>query len=180
MPRLRRDRLSWRELLGLAAAVLAAVALFLPWTLLTASDPAVASALAALPEGDVVRDGWASGIFAWLPTVLLVLAGLAVVPLSRIGAVWRQGLPQLWLIAAVVCCALLLIGWFAMGAQFGQQASALFDDAGVRLGPGTGRYLGSAAALASVVAAAFEVRALRGQLPPRQRKPHRRAAFRNR
>ena len=159
LPRFRPAAVTWREWLGLAAGLLALVSLLLPWTVLEAADPELTSVLAELPREDVVRDVWKAGFFAWFPPLVLLLAGLAVALFGQVRAVRVAGLPQLWLVAAVVALALLVIGWFTLGWQFGVEQRALLADAGITIGPGAGRVLATVAGAASLLAAVLDLRA---------------------
>nr|WP_221471833.1 hypothetical protein [Amycolatopsis umgeniensis] len=139
--------------------MLALVALFFPWTTLTASRPEIEDVLTSLPAGDVTRDAWRSGFLAWAPVFLLFLPGLAVVLFGRVEAVRRAGLPHLWLMAAIAALLLMLLGWFTLDWQFDADQRGILSAAGIEIGAGLGRYLGLAAAVVSVVGAAFDVRA---------------------
>ncbi|WP_245788261.1 hypothetical protein [Amycolatopsis marina] len=151
--------MTWREWLGLAAGLLALGSLFLPWTVLGAANPDLIAALAELPQDDVVRDVWKAGFFAWFPALVLLLTGFAVALTGQIRAVRVAGLPQLWLVAASVALALLLIGWFTLGWQFGTEQRALLEEAGIAIGTGSGRVLATVAAATSLLAAVLDVRA---------------------
>lgn len=157
----RFGRVSWREWLGLGAAVLAVVAALLSWTVLSSDDPAEARELAAMPHGETHRDAFSSGFYAWGSVSLTVLTGLAVAVLGQFRTTRRAGLPRLWLVAGVVTVALTAIGFFAMGLQFGSDGASLLDTLGVDIHIGLGRWLGLAAALLALLAAALDVGALR-------------------
>ncbi|WP_024876682.1 hypothetical protein [Saccharomonospora piscinae] len=164
--RARRDRrgwspalVSWREWLGLGAALLAVVSLLLPWTRLSAADPAVSAALAELPAGDVSRSVWRGTFFAWLAPMLVVLAGVAVVVAGQRPALRRSGLPHLWLVAAAVAACSVVFAWVFADWQFGAEQRAFLADSGVAVQAALGRYLGAAAVLVSLVAAVCDVRA---------------------
>lgn len=150
--------MTWREWLGLVAGMLAFVALFLPWTVLTTTNPRLGAVLADLPPADVVRDAFGSGFFAWFPPLVLLLAGLTVVLFGQVRAVRVSGLPQLWLVAATVVLALLVMGWFTLGWQFGEQQRALLDDVGVTINGGIGRALATTAAAVSALVAVLDLR----------------------
>lgn len=170
---MRRFGLTWREWLGLAAGLLAVVALFLPWTTLSASDPQIAGILRDLPAGDVGRAAWRSGFFAWCPPLLLVLAGAAVALFGRVRSVRSAGLPQLWLMAAVLALLLMVLGWFLLDQQFTDDQRAVLSAGGVVIGAGTGRYLAMVAAAVSIVAAVLDVRDERASRVPRRGRPSR-------
>ncbi|OXM46833.1 hypothetical protein [Amycolatopsis alba] len=163
MPELALKKVTWREWLGFAAGLLALVALFLPWTTLTASRPEIEDALTTLPAADVTRDAWHAGFLAWAPLFLVFLPGLAVVLFGRVDAVRRAGLPHLWLMAVVGAVLLMVLGWVTFDGQFDADQRGIFTAAGIELGTGLGRYLGMAAAVVSVVAAFFDVRHLRAE-----------------
>lgn len=143
------------------AGLLALTALFLPWTQLSATDPEVRAALAALPPGDVSRSVWASTFFAWFPPLVLSAAGVCVVVFGQRPTLRASGLPQLWLVATVVALTVTVLGWVFLDAQFGADQRALFAAGGIRVGAGIGRYLGTLAAVASFGIAALDVRAVR-------------------
>ncbi|GAB3487373.1 hypothetical protein [Amycolatopsis cihanbeyliensis] len=159
--RFRLHAVTWRQWLGFGAGLLATIALFLPWTVLSSDDPELAAALSELPAADVVRDAWSSGVLAWGPPLLLLLAGVAVLAFGQFRAVRVAGLPQLWLVATIVVLALLVLAWVGIGWQFGAEEHALLDEAGVAVAAGFGRYLGMVATVASFVAALLEVLASR-------------------
>ena len=175
MTRFRFAHVSWREWLGLCAAVLAAVSAFLNWTVLSGQTSAVVDALAGLPDELTHRDAFSSGIYAWIPLGLIVLAGVTVVAVGQFRSVRVAGFPQLWLIVSGVALALAVIGLFAMRAQFGEQAGALLAETGVLASAGAGRWLGIAAAVVSALAATIDVFALRAEIPRRGRKTRRAA-----
>ncbi|MBB3052376.1 hypothetical protein FHS23_003410 [Prauserella isguenensis] len=153
-------RPSWREFGGLAAAVLAVVSLFLPWTVLTADDPAVRSALAELPADDVTRSVWRATFFGWFPPLLVTAVGVTVAAVGRINAARTGGLPQLWLIAAGLALLFTVLGWLLADWQFGSEERAVLEAGGVAVEAGIGRYLGALAVVASVVLAALDIRTL--------------------
>lgn len=152
-------RVSWREWLGLAAGVLAVVTLFLPWTELHAADPEVRAALAELPRQDVSRSVWDSTFLAWLPPLVLAVAGVAVVAFGQFRSVRVSGLPQLWLVAAVVAVCAMVSAWVFIEWQFGPQQRAFLADSGVDVTAGFGRYLACIALAASLCGAFLDVRA---------------------
>ncbi|MEU0513697.1 hypothetical protein [Amycolatopsis sp. NPDC006125] len=154
-------RVSWREWTAFGAGVVATLALFLPWTNLSATNQVVDEALRELPSSDVARDAWTTGFLAWCGPLLLLLAGVAVVVFGQFRKVRVAGLPHLWLIFAGVALLLMVLGWFAMGWQFDEDTRELLDEGGIGLYAGIGRYLGMLGALASLVAAVLDVRALR-------------------
>ncbi|NIH84970.1 hypothetical protein [Amycolatopsis granulosa] len=154
-------RVSWREWTALAAGVLAALALFLPWTNLSAQDQVVEEALRDLPASDVARDAWTGGFLAWCGPLLLLVAGVAVVAFGQFRKVRAAGLPHLWLICAAVALVLMLLAWFAMGRQFDEDTRALLSQGGIVWYAGIGRYLAMLGGVASVAAAVLDVRALR-------------------
>ncbi len=158
MPDLALKRVTWREWLGLGAGLLALVALFLPWTTLTASRPEIEDVLTSLPASDVTRDAWNSGFLAWAPPFLLILTGIAVVLFGRVDAVRRAGLPHLWLMAAASAFLLLALGWATLDWQFDADQRGILSSAGVEIGSGLGRYLALFAALASGAIAFLDVR----------------------
>ncbi|WP_340683503.1 hypothetical protein LCL61_33805 [Amycolatopsis coloradensis] len=168
MPDLALKKVTWREWLGLAAGLLALVALFLPWTTLTASRPEIEDALTTLPADDVTRDAWRSGFLAWAPLFLLFLPGVAVVLFGRADAVRRAGLPHLWLMAAIGALLLMLLGWTTLDWQFDADQRGIFSAAGIEIGTGLGRYLGLLAAVVSAVVAFFDVRLLRAETRTRR------------
>lgn len=168
------SRVSWREWVGLGAGLLALVALFLPWTVLSADNPDVQSALAELPAGDVSRSVWRSTFFGWFPPLLVLAAGVTVVAVGRIPAVRSGGLPQLWLVAAAVALVSLVLGWVLMDWQFGSEERALLAASGVSVEAGAGRYLGALSVLTSLAAAVLDVRALRDETRRPRRVPRRR------
>ncbi|EME58659.1 hypothetical protein [Amycolatopsis decaplanina] len=168
MPDLALKKVTWREWLGLAAGLLALVALFLPWTTLTASRPEIEDALTTLPAGDVTRDAWRSGFLAWAPLFLLFLPGLAVVLFGRVDAVRRAGLPHLWLMAAIGALLLMVLGWTTLDWQFDADQRGILSAAGIEIGSGLGRYLGLVAAVCSTVVAFFDVRFLRAETRTRR------------
>ncbi|WP_216215755.1 hypothetical protein [Amycolatopsis aidingensis] len=155
--RFRLHAVTWWQWAGFAAGLLATIALFLPWTVLSSADPELSAALAELPAADVTRDAWSSGVLAWAPPLLLLLAGAAVLAFGQFRAVRVAGLPQLWLVATVVVLALLVLAWVGIGWQFGSEEHALLTEAGVAVDAGLGRYLGMAAAAASFAVALLEV-----------------------
>lgn len=167
-------RISLCEWLGVCASVAALVSTFLTWTVLSTSNPAVVDALASLPYDATHRSAWDSGIYAWVPMVLTILTGFAVAVFGQFRRLRRAGLPHLWLIAGAVQVALSVIGLFAMRGQFGAQAAALLAQTGVEASAGVGRWLGLAAAVLTLAAAAFDVRALRREPRPAARKVSRR------
>lgn len=154
-------RVSWREWAGLGAAAIAVVALFLPWTTLSATSADIEDALRQLPAGVVARNAWTTGFLAWSGPVLLVLAGIAVVLLGQHRTARVSGLPQLWLITALVAVVLMVFGWLAIGHQFDADTRALLQAGDVGIHGGLGRYLGLAAAVVSLVAAVLDARSLR-------------------
>jgi hypothetical protein len=158
-------RVTWREWLGLAAGLLAVGTLFLPWTVLAidTTDPDVQNAFRALPEGDVVRSAWHADPFSWLPPLVLVLIGLAVVGFGQVRKVRMSGLPQLWLVAGLATVLLMVIGWATLDWVFDSDQRAFLEAAGVTVGAGFGRYLGLLFALVSTVAAVFDIRAARAE-----------------
>ncbi|MBB3661505.1 MULTISPECIES: hypothetical protein [Prauserella salsuginis group] len=153
-------RPSWREIGGLAAAVLAVVSLLLPWTVLSADDPAVRSALAELPAEDVTRSVWRATFFGWFPPLLVAALGATVAAVGRINTARMGGLPQLWLIGACLALLAAVLGWLLADWQFGSEERAVLEAGGVTVEAGIGRYLGALAAVASVVFAALDTRAL--------------------
>jgi len=153
----RVTRVSWREWLGVGAAVLAVVSAFLDWTVLSSTAPAEADQLATLPHGETHRDAFDSGVYAWISVSLTVVTGVTVAALGQFRSIRRAGLPQLWLVAALVGVALAVIGFFALGVQFGSQGAALLETLGVRFGVGTGRWLGLGAAVLTLVASVFDL-----------------------
>lgn len=161
MTRPHLSRVSWREWVGVSAAALAVVSSFLTWTVLSTDNPSMAGGLAGLAYDSTHRDAWSSGIYAWIPVLLTVLVGIVVGTFGQFRGVRQAGLPQLWSIAAIVAIALLGIGFFAANLQFGTNASALLAETGVQVRAGTGRWLGLAAAVLSLVAATLDVRAAR-------------------
>ncbi|MEV6911964.1 hypothetical protein [Amycolatopsis sp. NPDC051071] len=168
MPDLALKKVTWREWLGLAAGLLALVALFLPWTTLTASRPEIEDALTALPATDVTRDAWRAGFLAWAPLFLLFLPGLAVVLFGRVDAVRRAGLPHLWLMAAIGALLLMVLGWVTLDWQFDADQRGIFAAAGIEIGTGLGRYLGLLAAVVSAGVAFVDVRVLRAETRTRR------------
>ncbi|UMP06638.1 hypothetical protein [Amycolatopsis sp. EV170708-02-1] len=168
MPELALKKATWREWLGLAAGLLALVALFLPWTTLTASRPEIEDVLKTLPATDVTRDAWRSGFLAWAPLFLLFLPSLAVVLFGRVDAVRRAGLPHLWLMAAIGALLLMALGWTTLDWQFDADQRGILSAAGIEIGTGLGRYLGLVAAAVSVVVAFFDVRVLRAETRTRR------------
>ncbi|PWV85697.1 hypothetical protein SAMN05421630_102265 [Prauserella marina] len=164
--------MSWREWLGLAAGLLALVALFFPWTVLASGNPEVQAALAELPGGDVTRSAWNSTFFAWFPPLLVLLMGLVVGVFGRVPSARTAGLPHLWLIAAVVAVVSLVLGWVLIDWQFGEDVRGVLDAGGVTVGAGVGRYLALVAGAGSLVAAVFDLLAARAEFraprkPPR-------------
>ncbi|PXY27029.1 hypothetical protein [Prauserella muralis] len=162
---------TWREWLGLAAGLLAAVSLFLPWTRLSSPSPEIQAVLAELPGADVSRSVWDSTFFAWFPPLLILAIGVAVAVFGRVPSARTGGLPHLWLIAAGVALVALALGWLLIEWQFSGEARALLAESGVSIGAGPGRYLGLAAVLVSLVAAVLDVRAVRAE-SRRPRRPH--------
>lgn len=156
-------RVTWREWLGLGAGLLALAALFLPWTELSATDPELREVLAELPSEDVSRPVWSATFFGWFPPLLLLLTGLVVVAFGRSERARRSGLPQLWLVAALIALLCTVLGWVFMDWQFGEQQRGLLIDSGVHIGAGIGRYLGLLAVLGSLAGAALDVLAQRSQ-----------------
>jgi hypothetical protein len=152
---------SRREWLGLGAGLLAVASLFLPWSTLSASAPDVESALRSLSPGDVVRDAFKSDFLAWVPPILLLLVGLAVVLFGQVPKVRESGFPQLWLIGAAVILLLLVISWSLITLQFDSDQRGIFDAGGIVIRGSYGRYLGTAAAVVSLVAAFLDTRATR-------------------
>jgi|SRR5699024_4222005 len=157
----RPNRVSWREWLGAGAAVLALVAAFFDWTVLSSTSPEQAREIAALPHGATHRDAFGSGPYAWGPVLLNVLTGLVVVSFGQFRSARRTGLPQLWLVAAGVTVAFSVIGFFALRLQFGAENAALLETLGARFDAGTGRWLGLGAAALTLVASALDLVALR-------------------
>ncbi|WP_106178856.1 hypothetical protein [Prauserella shujinwangii] len=155
--------MSWREWLGLAAGLLALASLFLPWTRLHADDPEMRAVLAELPSADVARSAWDSTFFAWFPPLLLLATGLAVLAAGRSATVRASGLPQLWLVAAVVALVCLVLGWVLIAWQFGADQRAVLAAGGVAVDAGPGRFLALVAAVASLLGAGFDVRAARAE-----------------
>ncbi|SFK72545.1 hypothetical protein SAMN05421835_13075 [Amycolatopsis sacchari] len=155
------SRVSWREWVALAAGLVAVGSLFLPWTNLSATQQDVEEALNELPSNEVARNAFTTGFLAWAGPLVLVLAGVAVVLLGQRPKVRSSGLPHLWLIAAVVALALMVLAWLGIGWQFDEDARELLKAGGVGFYAGAGRYLGMAAGVASLVAAVWDVRALR-------------------
>ncbi|GAA1241090.1 hypothetical protein GCM10009676_27590 [Prauserella halophila] len=153
-------RPSWREFGGLAAAVLAVVSLLLPWTVLSADDPAVRSALAELPAGDVTRSVWRATFFGWFPPLLVAAVGVTVAAIGRKNVARTGGLPQLWLIGACLALLCTVLGWLLADWQFGAEERAVLEAGGVAVEAGIGRYLGALAAVASTAFAALDTRAL--------------------
>ena|GEM_PF-6945638 len=149
--------MSWREWLGVGAAILAVVSAFLDWTVLSSTTPAEAQQLATLPHGETHRDAFDSGVYAWISVLLTVVTGVTVAALGQFRSIRRAGLPQLWLVAAIVGVALGVIGFFALGVQFGSQAAALLETLGVRFGVGAGRWLGLGAGVLTLVASVFDL-----------------------
>ncbi|MGC7102460.1 hypothetical protein ACPZ19_47980 [Amycolatopsis lurida] len=162
-------RVPWWQWLGFGAGIVAFGAMFLPWTELTAADPEVAEALRELPAGDVVRSAWNSGFFAWAAPVLLVLAGIAAVVFGQSRAARVNGLPHLWLIVAVLSLLLLVLGWWLIDWQFAGDQREVLAAGGVSIDPAIGRFLGLAAAAASVAGSVFDVRAARAQYRAKRR-----------
>ena len=163
---------TWREWLGLAAGLLALGSTFLPWTTLSTNKADVELALSTLPHGDVVRDAWRSGFFAWCPPLPLLLAGLVVVFFGRIRKLRVSGLPHLWLVVAAASLLLMVLGWLTLDWEFDADQRGFFDAAGIAVDAGFGRFLGLAAALVSVVAAFLDMRAVRAESrQPRNRAP---------
>ncbi|WP_414941412.1 hypothetical protein [Amycolatopsis sp. cmx-11-51] len=168
MPDLALKKVTWREWLGLAAGLLALVALFLPWTTLTASRPEIEDVLTTLPAADVTRDAWRAGFLAWAPLFLLFLPSLAVALFGRVDAVRRAGLPHLWLLAAIGALLLMVLGWVTLDWQFDADQRGILSAAGVEIGTGLGRYLGLLAGVVSAVVAFFDVRVLRAETRTRR------------
>ncbi|GAA1204722.1 hypothetical protein [Prauserella alba] len=156
-------RPSWREVGGLAAAVLAVVSLLLPWTVLSSEDPAVRSALAELPADDVTRSVWRATFLGWFPPLLIVALGVTVAAAGRIRAARTGGLPQLWLIGACLALLCAVLGWLFADWQFGSEERAVLEAGGVTVDAAIGRYLGMLAVVASAVFAAIDTRALHGE-----------------
>lgn len=152
-------RVSRREWLGLAAGAAAVVSLLLPWTELTASDAEVRAALAGLPAADVSRSAWDSTFFAWLPPVLLALAGVVVVAFGQFRTARASGLPHLWVVTTGVALCSTVLAWVFRDWQFGPQQRAFLDDAGVDLVAGPGRWVAAAALAVSLTAAVLDLRA---------------------
>jgi len=160
-PRYSLARVSRREWVALGAGVVTALALFLPWTNLSATNQVVEDALRDLPQDVVARDAWTTGFLAWCGPLLLLVAGVAVVALGQFRKVRVAGLPHLWLIFAAVAVLLMVLAWLAIGWQFDEDTRELLDAGGVGLYAGLGRYLGLLGGVASVAAAVLDVRALR-------------------
>lgn len=156
-------RPSWREFGGLAAAALAIVSLFLPWTALSSGNPAVQSALAELPAGDVTRSVWRATFFGWFPPLLVVALGVTVAIVGRVHAARVGGLPQLWLIGACLALLCTVLGWLLADWQFGSEERAVLEAGGVAVEAGMGRYVGALATVGSVAFAALDTRALHGE-----------------
>jgi hypothetical protein len=161
---------SRREWLGLGAGLLAVVSLFLPWSTLSANASDVESALRTLSPDDVVRDAFKSAFLAWIPPILLLLVGIAVVLFGQIRKVRESGLPQLWLIAAAAILLLMVISWSLITLQFDSDQRGIFDAGGIVIRGSYGRYLGMAAAVVSVVTAFLDARATRVTRPTRGRR----------
>ncbi|GAB2768241.1 hypothetical protein [Amycolatopsis magusensis] len=153
----------WWQWLGFGAGIVAFVAMFLPWTALRAADPEVAEALRELPAGDVVRTAWHSGFFAWSAPILLLVAGVAAVVFGQSRVARVNGLPHLWLIVAVLSLLLLVLGWWLIDWQFSEDQRGVLQAGGVSIEPALGRFLGLAAAVASVAGSVFDVRAARAR-----------------
>ncbi|EID53356.1 hypothetical protein [Saccharomonospora xinjiangensis] len=163
------SRVSWREWLGLAAGLLAVVALVLPWTRLSASDPEVSAALAELPRADVHRSVWRATFLGWLAPLLVAVAGVSVVLFGQRPALRRDGLPHLWLVAAGVAACATALAWVFLDWQFGEEQRTFLAESGVAVEAAFGRYLGAAAVLVSLVAATLDVRAAVSRGPNRRR-----------
>jgi hypothetical protein len=159
-------KVSWREWVGLGAGLVALGSLFLVWTSLDAGDQEIEDALSDLPVGDVFRNGWGSGFYVWFPSVLMLLVGLTVVLCGQRTSLRRSGLPQLWLVAAIVALGVTALGWFLVGWEYGSEQRELFKQAGITVYSGFGRYLGTFAVIVSLAAAILDVRAVRGELRP--------------
>ncbi|WP_020671099.1 hypothetical protein [Amycolatopsis nigrescens] len=155
------SRITWREWLGLAAGLLALGSLFLTWTGLSAGNPEIEDALREVPESDVLRDGWNSGFLAWCPPILLLLAGFAVIGLARVPGARKSGLPQLWLVIAGVALLLSVLGWLIIDGQYGSEQRGLFEQVGIEVYAGVGRYLGLLGAVVSVAVSVLDARAAR-------------------
>ncbi|OLT46255.1 hypothetical protein BJF85_17765 [Saccharomonospora sp. CUA-673] len=156
-------RPSWRELGGLAAAVLAVVSLLLPWTGLSSGNPEVQAALGELPAEDVDRSVWRATFLGWFPPLLVAAFGLVVAAFGRIGTARTGGLPQLWLIAAGVATLCTVFAWIFIAWQFSGDERAILDIGGVSVDAAVGRYLGVVAIVTSLVFAVLDVRALRAE-----------------
>ncbi|RZQ64528.1 hypothetical protein [Amycolatopsis suaedae] len=150
--------MTWRQWLALAAGLLAVVSLFLPWTVLSAADPEVEAVLREMPESDVVRSVWLAGFFGWSPPFLLLATGVAVVLYGHRRAARVSGLPQVWLVLAILSLAMAVLGWLLIDTQFGAEQRGLLADAGVGIDAAAGRYLCLAAAVVSLVGAVLDSR----------------------
>ncbi|MEV0072395.1 MULTISPECIES: hypothetical protein [unclassified Amycolatopsis] len=166
-------RVTWREWLGQGAGLLALVALFLPWTVLTADTATadVRDAFNSLPHDDVVRSAWHSDFFSWFPPLVLVLVGLAVVFFGQVRKVRVSGLPHLWLVADLAALLLMVIGWTTLDWVFDSDQRAFLETAGVMINPGVGRYVALLAVLVSIAASILDIRAARAESrAPRSRR----------
>ncbi|HVW43799.1 MAG TPA: hypothetical protein VHC18_20870 [Amycolatopsis sp.] len=152
---------TWREWVALASGLVAVGALFLPWTNLTATNQDAEEALRESPAGEVARNAFTTGFLAYAGPVLLLLAGLAMVAFGQNRKARVSGLPHLWLTACAVTLVLMILGWLAITRQFDEDARALLEAGGVGIYGGVGRYAGLACALASTVAAVWDVRLTR-------------------
>ncbi|MEV6902860.1 hypothetical protein [Amycolatopsis sp. NPDC051372] len=166
-------RVTWREWLGLGAGLLALVAVFLPWTVLTADTATadVRDAFNSLPHDDVVRSAWHSDFFSWFPPLVLVLVGLVVVFFGQVRKVRVSGLPHLWLVAGLAALLLMVIGWTTLDWVFDSDQRAFLETAGVMINPGVGRYVALLAVLVSIAASILDIRAARTESrAPRSRR----------
>lgn len=156
-------RPTWRDLGGLGAAVIAVVALLLPWTTLSSGNADVQAALAMLPAEDVTRSVWRATFLGWFPPLLVAAIGLTVTVAGRVSAARTGGLPQVWLIAAVLAALSTAFAWIFIGWQFGGQERGILEAGGVSISAASGRYVGAVAVAACLVFAILDVRALRAE-----------------
>jgi len=168
--RFQAVRPSWREWVALGSGLLALGSLFLVWTNLDAGTQEIEDALRDLPVGDVFRNGWASGFFVWFPAVLTLVAGILVVLFGQKETLRKSGLPQLWLVAAIVALGITALGWFLVGWEYGSEQRELFKQAGITVYSGFGRYLGTFAVIIALFSAVMDVRASRVESASKGRK----------
>ncbi|MCG8920256.1 hypothetical protein L6E12_31250 [Actinokineospora sp. PR83] len=125
------------EWMGIGAGAAAFIFSFLPWVSISAFFSASA---------------WNSGLLAWLPVLLLVVAaGLLLA--THFGTAVKN-LPLIWLVLAGVSVLFILLRWVTLSDD---------DYMGV-VSAGAGLFLGLLAAIVSTVGAVLTFKATRGRV----------------